>query len=36
VQVDGVITQEAINILKEELEIGFDGGKYTAKTCEIA
>ncbi|REG94118.1 pseudouridine synthase [Flavobacterium aquicola] len=34
VQVDGVITQEAIDILKEGVEIGFDGGKYKTKKCE--
>ncbi|WP_422089827.1 pseudouridine synthase [Tenacibaculum ovolyticum] len=28
VQVDGVITQEAVNKLKEGVEIGFDGKKY--------
>ena len=28
VQVDGLITQEAINKLKEGVEIGFDGKKY--------
>ena len=27
VQVDGIITQEAIDILKEGVEIGFNGGK---------
>jgi 23S rRNA pseudouridine2457 synthase len=34
VQVDGVITEEAINLLKEGVEIGFDGGKYQTKKCE--
>jgi 23S rRNA pseudouridine2457 synthase len=34
VQVDGVITQEAIDLLREGVEIGFDGGKYKTKTCE--
>ncbi|MDG2432674.1 pseudouridine synthase [Flavobacterium sp.] len=34
VQVDGVITQAAIEILKAGVEIGFDGSKYTTKKCE--
>ncbi|MBE0393143.1 MULTISPECIES: pseudouridine synthase [unclassified Flavobacterium] len=34
VQVDGVITQEAIDIMKAGVEIGFDGGKYTTKKCD--
>ncbi len=34
VQVDGIITQEAIDILKEGVEIGFDGRKYKTKKCE--
>ena len=34
VQVDGVITQDAITILREGVEIGFDGGKYITKKCE--
>ena len=34
VQVDGVITQEAIELLKAGVEIGFDGGKYVTKKCE--
>jgi len=34
VQVDGRITQEAIDLLKEGVEIGFDGGKYKTKKCE--
>lgn len=34
VQVDGIITQEAIDLLKEGVEIGFDGGKYKTKKCE--
>ena len=33
VQVDGLITQDAIDQLKEGVEIGFDGGKYTTKKC---
>jgi 23S rRNA pseudouridine2457 synthase len=31
VQVDGIITQEAIDKLKTGVEIGFDGKKYTTK-----
>lgn len=34
VQVDGIITQEAIDKIKEGVEIGFDGGKYKTKKCE--
>ena len=34
VQVDGIITQEAIEQMKEGAEIGFDGGKYKTKKCE--
>lgn len=34
VQVDGVITQAAIDLLKEGVEIGFDGGKYKTKKCD--
>lgn len=34
VQVDGIITQEAIDVMKEGIEIGFDGGKYQTKKCE--
>lgn len=34
VQVDGVITQEAIEQLKQGVEIGFNGGKYKTKKCE--
>jgi 23S rRNA pseudouridine2457 synthase len=34
VQVDGVITQEAIKQLKNGVEIGFEGGKYQTKKCE--
>ncbi len=33
VQVDGVITQEAIDRLKMGVEIGFNGSKYTTKRC---
>lgn len=34
VQVDGIMTPEAIELLKIGVEIGFDGGKYTTKKCE--
>ena len=34
VQVDGIITQEAINQMKNGVEIGFNGTKYLTKTCE--
>lgn len=34
VQVDGIITQEAIDLLKGGVEIGFDGGKYKTKKCD--
>lgn len=33
VQVDGVITPEAIAQLQKGVEIGFDGGKYMTKPC---
>lgn len=34
VQVDGIITPEAIELLQKGVEIGFDGGKYTTKPCK--
>ncbi len=34
VQVDGIITQEAIDRMKNGVEIGFNGTKYTTKPCE--
>jgi len=34
VQVDGIITQEAIDEMKKGVEIGFEGGKYKTKSCE--
>ena len=34
VQVDGTINQEAIDKLKNGVEIGFDGKKYTTKKCQ--
>ncbi|MFY0602386.1 MAG: pseudouridine synthase [Flavobacteriaceae bacterium] len=36
VQVDGEITQEAINLLKVGVEIGFDGKKYITKPCKAS
>jgi len=33
VQVDGIITTEAIEQLQKGVEIGFEGGKYTTKPC---
>lgn len=34
VQVDGIITQEAIEKMKKGVEIGFNGTKYITKPCE--
>ncbi|WP_310557699.1 pseudouridine synthase [Flavobacterium sp.] len=34
VQVDGIITQEAIEKIKKGVEIGFNGTKYNTKPCE--
>jgi 23S rRNA pseudouridine2457 synthase len=34
VQVDGIITQEAIDKMKKGVEIGFNGTKYITKPCE--
>jgi len=34
VQVDGIINQEAIEKMKNGVEIGFDGTKYITKPCE--
>lgn len=34
VQVDGVITPEAIEQLQKGVEIGLDGGKYKTKRCK--
>ena len=36
VQVDGIINQEAIDKIKNGVEIGFEGKKYTTKPCEAA
>lgn len=33
-QVDGIVTEEAINRLKNGVEIGFKGIRYTTKKCE--
>ncbi|RTY87259.1 pseudouridine synthase [Flavobacterium sp. GT3R68] len=34
VQVDGIITQEAIDKIKKGVEIGFNGTKYITKPCD--
>ena len=34
VQVDGIITQEAIDKMKMGVEIGFNGTKYMTKSCQ--
>ncbi|MDD5150804.1 MAG: pseudouridine synthase [Flavobacterium sp.] len=34
VQVDGIITQDAIDKMKKGVEIGFNGTKYITKPCE--
>ena len=36
VQVDGIITDEAIELLQNGVEIGFDGGKYMTLPCEAS
>jgi len=36
VQVDGIITQEAIEQLQNGVEIGFEGKKYTTKPCKAS
>ena len=36
VQVDGIINQEAIDLLKKGVEIGFNGTKYITKSCTAA
>jgi 23S rRNA pseudouridine2457 synthase len=36
VQVDGVITQEAINKMQDGVEIGFNGTKYITKPCKAS
>ncbi|MDO6673977.1 pseudouridine synthase [Tenacibaculum sp. 1_MG-2023] len=35
VQVDGAITSEAVEQLKNGVEIGFDGKKYMTKPCKV-
>ncbi len=35
VQVDGVITSEAIEQISKGVEIGFEGTKYLTKTCSV-
>lgn len=34
VQVDGEITQEAVDVLKKGVEIGFNGKKHMTKPCK--
>ena len=34
-QLDGAITDEAIEILRNGVEIGFDGKKYMTQPCEV-
>jgi 23S rRNA pseudouridine2457 synthase len=34
VQVDGIVTDEAIESLKKGVEIGFDGKKYITRKCD--
>ena len=34
VQVDGIITQTAIDEIRKGVQIGLNGGKYTTKACE--
>jgi 23S rRNA pseudouridine2457 synthase len=34
VQMDGIITQEAVERMKNGVEIGFNGTKYITKPCE--
>ena len=36
VQVDGIIHQEAIEMLQKGVEIGFNGTKYTTKPCKAS
>jgi len=35
-QVDGIITEEAVEKMKRGVEIGFNGTKYTTKPCEAS
>lgn len=34
-QLDGIITQESLQQLREGVEIGFEGKKYTTQPCEV-
>ncbi len=36
VQLDGLVTNEAINLLKKSVEIGFQGKKYNTKPCIVS
>ena len=36
IQVDGIINQEAIDLLQKGVEIGFNGTKYITKSCTAA
>jgi 23S rRNA pseudouridine2457 synthase len=36
VQVDGLITQDAIDVLKAGVEIGFNGKKYKTRRCKAS
>lgn len=36
VQVDGIITDKEIELLKNGVEIGIDGGKYITKPCKAS
>lgn len=35
-QVDGIISDKAIEQLRQGVEIGFDGTKYTTKECKVS
>lgn len=35
-QVDGIVTQEAIDKLKSGVEIGFNGKKYITRKCQAS
>ncbi|MDB4534724.1 pseudouridine synthase [Vicingaceae bacterium] len=34
-QLDGAITDEALNVLRNGVEIGFDGKKYLTQPCDV-
>ncbi len=36
VQVDGLITEEAVDLLRSGVEIGFMGEKYTTQSCAVS